>query len=263
MHHVTSDVSLAVASIYDSTQKAMDYSEIFFDIGNDENLANVTNLKWLGETEEDVANGGPIVVVVGGPNEIIVEGNEQEEDERSILAYALSIPILLALASLLFLSRKGKKRKAVTKGEFVWPMFDDVLIGTGDHPDSFHQGMYHYSQYGVRYLSTNCQHCIETKKNGFFTADDLDTISENSVETDTDRSSHRKRFFVPPSANKLGAKHSSIDVHQCSSARCPLCVYKPRDVEFVCRIAEEEEFEGRIAEEEEFEEPLRSGESEV
>jgi hypothetical protein len=37
----------------------------------------------------------------------------------------------------------------------------------------------------------------------------------------------------------LGVKHSSIDVHQCTSATCPICAYKPRDVSFVGNIAQQ------------------------
>ena len=262
MHHETSNVSLAVASIYDSTQKAMDYSEIFFDLENDQNLANITNITWLGETEEDAINGGPNgngVVVLGGPNEIIADPTEQDEDKRSLLAYALTVPLLLVLLALLLMKRKQVKRKLITEGPFVWGnLFDNVLIGTGDHPDSFHEGMYHYSQYGVRYLSTNCPQCIETKKNGFFTADNLDTISEHSVETDGDFSAHRKKFQVHPNSLSLGCKHSAIDVHHCNSARCHICKYKPRELEFISRIDENFEVEDL-----EIEIPIpRSGENE-
>lgn len=249
MHHETSDVRLAVASVYDSTQKAMDYSEIFFGLEDEESLVNITNIEWLGETEQDAINGGPNGY---GPNDgtngtigngtivVDVDESKEEEDENSMLAYALSVPILIVLAFALLLSKSKNKRKMKTKEQlFAARSFHNVLIGTGDHPNSFHEGMYHYTQHGVRYLSTNCQTCIETKKNGFYTAADLDTINENSVEDDNyDPSGHRKRFLVSPSHDALGLKHSAIDVHNCSSARCPICVYKPQDVEFVCKSAD-------------------------
>ena len=263
MHHVTSDVSLAVASVYDSTQKAMDFSDKFFDLKTDKNMANITNIEWLGETEEEAIRGGPngngVVVSDGsvvvndgmiasdgmiaddGPNEIITEVQKQEEDNNSLLAYALAVPILVVLASLLFLTKTQKKRKARTKEQlFGVRGFENALIGTGDHPDSFHEGMYHYNPDGVRYLSTNCPTCIETKQNGFFTAGELDTISEHAIEEDdTDRSIYRQRNLVSPSSKDLGGKHSSIDVHNCSSARCAICAYKlglhQQDVEFITK----------------------------
>ena len=269
MHHETSNISLAVASIYDSTQKSMDYSDEFFDLEDDQTLVNITNITWLGETEQEAANGGPNgygVIVAAPPNEVIVAVNEpqQEEDKRSLLAYALTVPLLLLLAALLLMKRRQVKRKLQTKDQFFWGMFDDVLIGTGDHPDAFHEGMYHYSQYGVRYLSTNCKQCIETKKNGFFTADNLDTISEHSVETEGDFSAHRKKYLVHPNTLSLGAKHSLIDVHNCNSARCHICKYKPRNVEFISKIDENfevEDFEIEVPRC--YEVPLRSAGTEV
>ena len=263
MHHTTSDISLAVASLYDSTEKAMDHSDVFFDLPQ----GSITNIQWIGENESDLLpTGSP----TSAPTALLTEEvTNQSQEKRSFLAYALSIPILLVLASLLFLGKKKVKRKLVTKNEFAWAMYDDVLIGTGDHPNSFHEGMYHYSQYGVRYLSTNCKTCIETKRNGFFTDEDLETISEESVET-ADHSTYRKKHFVNASSTDLGTKHSSIDVHQCTSARCQICMYKPQNVEFSnCQPCTDVEYVTRIAEKQEDEitfykeQPLRSGESEV
>jgi len=251
IHHETSDVSLAVASIFDSTQKAMDYSEIFFDLQNDKNLDTITNIEWLGETEQDAINGGPNGngMIIGEPSGVIEAVTEQDENE-SVLAYALSVPILVLIAFALLLTKNKEKRKVKTKSEIIKARnFDDVLIGTGDDTNSFHEGMYHYTKNGERYLSTNCPDCIETKKMGFYTAGNLDTITEHSVEEDCDQSAHRKKFFVSPSTDALGVKHSSIDVHNCRSARCPICAYNPRDVEF---ISKSDDFI-----------TLRSGESEV
>ena len=254
MHHVTSDVSIAVASIYDSTQKAMDYSEIFFDLQDDKDVDIITNIEWLGVTEQSAINGGPNgngKLIVGGPNGVTeADLSKQNENERSMLAYAVSVPILVLLAFALLLTRSKEKRKVRTKKEiFAARGFDNVLIGTGDPPNSFHEGMYHYTKNGVRYLSTNCPDCIETKKMGFYTAGDLDTITEHSVEEDYDPSAHRKTKFIPPSRNALGVKHSSIDVHNCQSARCQLCAYNTREVDF---ISKSDDFI-----------TLRSGESEV
>eukprot|EP00536_Pseudo-nitzschia_multiseries_P009781 jgi/Psemu1/306813/fgenesh1_kg.283_\ len=230
----------------------MDYNDIFIPFGVDENVANITNIEWLGETEEDAINGGPrgyrVAVLIPTIDAINAQVTEEEEEDKSLLAYAMAIPILL-LFVLALLATKQKKRKIITRGQLdVGQSFDDVLIGTGDPPGSFHEGMNHYTCEGVRYLSTNCAGCIETKRNDFFTANDLDTISEHSVEDD-DLSTRRKKYLVMASETSLGKKHSLMDVHNCNSASCAICVYQPRDVQF---FSKSEDFEG-----------LRSGESEV
>ena len=228
MHHTTSDISLAVASLYDSTEKAMDHSDVFFDLPQ----GSITNIQWIGENESDLL---PTESPTSAPTPLLTEEvTNQSQEKRSFLAYALSIPILLVLASLLFLGKKKVKRKLVTKNEFASAMYDDVLIGTGDHPNR-----------------------------------DLETISEESVET-ADHSTYRKKHFVNASSTDLGTKHSSIDVHQCTSARCQICMYKPQNVEFSnCQPCTDVEYVARIAEKQEDgikfykEQPLRSGESEV
>lgn len=261
MHHVTSDVSLAVASIYDSTQKAMDYSENFILLSADENVANITNIEWLGETEEDAINGRSNrnrgIGFAQANTEVLV----QEEDENNYFAYLLALLLLLIAFALLATKRSTKQKMKKKELLRVIRSFDDVnvLIGTGDPPGSFHEGMYHYTRKGVRYLSTNCADCIETKRNGFSTATDFDVSAEKSLENQStdeisleqndDYSSHRRNCLVTPSQSALGTKHSSIDVHICNSARCPICTYQPRDVEF---FSKSEDFGA-----------LRFGESEV
>mmetsp|Transcript_8734 Transcript_8734/g.21312 ORF Transcript_8734/g.21312 Transcript_8734/m.21312 type:complete len:420 (-) Transcript_8734:114-1373(-) len=233
MHHETSDVSIAVASIYDSTQKAMDYSEIFFDLQDDKNMGTITNIEWLGETEQDAINGGPRngELFVGGPNGLTEEVSKNNENERSMLAYALSVPILILIALALLLTRSKEKRKVKTRKKIAMERsFENVLIGTGDPCSN-----------GV--LSTN-----ETKKLGFYNAGALDTITERSIEEDYDPTAHPNKQFIPPSSNALGVKHSSMDVHYCRSARCPICAHDNRDVNFIAK----DDFI-----------TLRSGESEV
>jgi hypothetical protein len=148
-------------------------------------------------------------------------------------------------------------------------------VGTGDPPRSFHEGMYHYTRHGARYLSTNCIDCAETRRSGFYTSANLETINEeghyeqsfedlslaytstsdNSASShhkfvgagqklygvgnnndngeEENPSDHRKRNWVQPSPIALGRKHSSIDVHNCSSATCNICQYRPQNVAFV------------------------------
>jgi len=61
------------------------------------------------------------------------------------------------------------------------------------------------------------------------------SLARTSMKFESDRefSNHRKSNLVTPSEASLGARHSTVDVHQCNSARCKICNYKPQDVEFV------------------------------
>jgi hypothetical protein len=242
IHHVTSNVSLAIASIYDSTEYAMNSSTTMILEGN-EDFETVTNLKWLGTTEDDAIAGGP-----GG-------GTGGSSSANTVpIAYAVSVPLLILMALALFVARNKARRQAMTPRQLMALEEDQpsVLVGTGDPPRSFHEGMYHYTRHGARYLSTNCPDCIETKRNGFFTETDLETIHEGKYESfeeisfvttgvsmgtkedsGHDPSAHRKRNLVEASDNALGVKHSSIDVHQCTSSTCTICAYRPRDVAFI------------------------------
>ena len=203
MHHATSDIRLARASIYDSTQKAMDFSDIYLKFRDSENTVDITNIEWLGETEQDAINGGPNGFGVIVPVEVVVEVQEQEDDEGSLLAYALAIPILILIALALLLTKNKVKRKVITKEQLMAASFDSASIGRGMP---------------------------------------LETVTEGVPFDPSAHSAHRKRFFVGPSENALGVKHSAIDVHNCNSARCPICVYKPKNVEFVHRDEETIEF---------------------
>ena len=243
IHHMTSDISLATASIYDAVQLAMNNSDAILLDGNDE-YENITNIEWLGETEEDAINGGP--------NGIIPPGGDSSSRSFPV-AYAVSIPLLILMALALFVARNKTRRKALTSAQALALESGnpDALVGTGDPPRSFHEGMYHYTRHGARYLSTNCPDCIETKRRGFFTESDLETIQEGNFESfeeislvatsksgaegdsEHDPSGHRKRNLVQASDTALGVKHSSIDVHQCTSTTCPICTYRPADVSFV------------------------------
>jgi hypothetical protein len=248
MHHITSDVSLAAASVLDSTQIAMDNNAVFFLNGDNQDLASLTNVVWLGVTEEDAINGGP--------NGISGSNRGDASSGNSVpVAYAVVVPMLLLLALAMLVARQRARRQVTARNHmFALEAAGDigaVLVGTGDPPRSFHEGLYHYTRHGARYLSTNCPDCIDTLRNGFFTASDLETIDEGNPESfenvslvetsdssEKDKSEynvsdHRKRNLVTPHNTRLGMKHSSIDVHNCNSATCRICSYKPGDLSFV------------------------------
>ena len=103
-------------------------------------------------------------------------------ENKRYIAFGL-VPLALVLGIVAFLVDKRNQRKAA--GAFlVFDLFDGEpeCVGTGDPPDSYHDGHYHFTFTGTRYLSTHCECCIETKKFGFFTAPDLSIINEGSRE---------------------------------------------------------------------------------
>jgi hypothetical protein len=253
---------IAIASILDATEKAMDDDSLVAAIDGD-----INKVIWLGETLDEVKNGagiGVVVVVVDVPDnpDQIDKGVDQavmDTDGNSVtpVLYA-AIPLAFLLAFALLLAKNRKKRDVRVPADLLSLDQDHVIVGTGDPPRCFHEGMYHYTRSGARYLSTNCAGCIETRRIGFFTDADLPTIKEGrlydpaspsdqsfSIEDvsvdgselntkDSKDSSHRRRkTLVKPSSNNLGTKHSAIDVHQCTSATCRICAYQAGDVAFV------------------------------
>jgi len=64
-------------------------------------------------------------------------------------------------------------------------------------------------------------------------SDEDDLQLDNELLFRNNSSDHRQTNLVSTSEVGLGVKHSAIDVHQCTSAQCSICTYKPKDVEFV------------------------------
>jgi hypothetical protein len=111
-------------------------------------------------------------------------------------------------------------------------------ICTGDHQGSFHEGLFHYMRDGQGYLSTNCEHCYETRKNLQYIDEingidvqranerDLDTIMENEPydnSYDSDTASYEEILIRANSKKGLGQQHLGMNVHKCSSSTCTRC----------------------------------------
>jgi hypothetical protein len=219
------------------------------------------------DDDDDDEDGDQDVVIDSGDgnNTTISEVNtleEEDDDDDSQIFLFAAVPLALLAAFMFLLARNRQKRQVMTPAELA-DLEDYILTGTGDPPRSFHEGMYHYTRAGARYLSTNCRDCHETRKMGMMHSfSDLHPINENhmydeagrsiscsydSASVDTaeveasehDPSAHRKLFLVQPSDANLGQKASTVDVHQCSSATCRICSYKPKDVAFISPRAEE------------------------
>jgi hypothetical protein len=263
--HRSDGVHLAVASVLDAVQKAMDDDLLVDDFNSDCTegglLCSIEKVTWLGVTLDEVKGIG------GGdnPDEIgrgdIPNPSEDDNNDVPIVLYA-AIPMALLLFFALLLAKNKRQRDVKTPAQLLAIDEDHVIVGTGDPPRCFHEGMYHYTRSGARYLSTNCQSCADTRRMGLFTDADLPTISEGrlydpeshsdgdfsfedvsvgSEEDDPfathvelhDSSHRRKRMLVPACSKNLGRKGSFVDVHQCTSATCRICTYRPSDVAFV------------------------------
>eukprot|EP00526_Cylindrotheca_closterium_P013122 CAMPEP_0113602248 /NCGR_PEP_ID=MMETSP0017_2-20120614/654_1 /TAXON_ID=2856 /ORGANISM="Cylindrotheca closterium" /LENGTH=437 /DNA_ID=CAMNT_0000510581 /DNA_START=77 /DNA_END=1390 /DNA_ORIENTATION=+ /assembly_acc=CAM_ASM_000147 len=244
MAHQTDSLDIIVASILDAVQEAMDGDVLIPDEDCLSPICSVDKVRWLGTTIEEARAGGPVVAGADGDDTSVSQAagaGGDDDDNVAFVAYA-AIPLaLLLLMSYLI----KKKRRLLTAGDLDDE--DYVRVGTGDPPKSFHEGMYHYTKSGARYLSTNCPDCEMTRRLGFANEDDdLPALAEgrmydrsrggSSDDSDLmsyDGSTFRKMHRVQPSSNRLSLKHSTIDVHQCTSATCPICKYKPQDPSFI------------------------------
>lgn len=130
----------------------------------------------------------------------------------------MAVPLVAAAAAgALIYSRRPVAAASRGLEEDSYP-----LVGTGDHPTSFHEGMYHYTRKGQRYLSTRCEECYETWKNGFLSdSHNLGTIPEDGIYED---------HFLAMNATSLKRQKlsgynswSTVDVHKCVSATCEIC----------------------------------------
>lgn len=251
--NLSDNLDLIIASILDAIQEVMNL-DFLVGLLCTEEPCSVTKVEYWGDTLAQVESN--VDLILGAEKE---EDEARDGDETPIFLFA-AVPLVLLAAFMFLMAHNRQNRQILTPAEFA-DLEDYIITGTGDPPRSFHEGMYHYTRAGARYLSTNCRGCHETRKMGMLHSfSDLHPINEdrmydatgrsisfsydeNSVSTgevDVDPSSHRKLFLVQPSEKNLGQKASTVDVHQCSSATCRICAYKPKDVAFVVAPRDEE-----------------------
>jgi hypothetical protein len=229
--HKVDNVDYLIASLRDYIDASM--LNITAYVG--EETPNLIFLSYLGDSSEEALNdGGDGDVAVWELDFSDVDANNTnnatqyidggyitaglqgvtEDDDSVGLIIGVTIPILVGLiAAALFMQ---KKRGTMTEDGYRDAMMTSefVLVGTGDHPSSFHEGLYHYMRDGTRYLSTRCEGCLETRKNSFYTDNNLGTIMEDEEFEDV---------------TGLGAKNSTINVHKCTSAVCTRCSPSPEN----------------------------------
>jgi hypothetical protein len=147
-----------------------------------------------------------------------------DHDNGFVLGLAVGVPLAAALLLGAFLFQKKKLGlMTASRARGVDGSSGYVLVGTGDPPGSFHEGLYHYMRDGTRFLSTKCEHCFETRENMFYTDNNLATIMEDEVYQET---------VIAPDSKALASKYSGVDVHKCSSATCERC-NAPKECEFL------------------------------
>lgn len=216
------------ASLRDTIEEALNEDQVWKQWGDE--FPDVVFSCYAGDTYDDVFN--PIVPDGGDgdgggmgvfPTNV---GSEEEDDDDDdggaglAIVLGVGIPVATALiaASAIFARRE---RTVMTAEDHASTFMDSnfVLVGTGDPPGSFHEGLYHYMRNGQRYLSTNCEGCVETRRNSFFTDDVLGTIMEDSQ--------YEESILINVDSKDLGRNACTQDVHRCSSSTCIRCF--PRD----------------------------------
>lgn len=153
-------------------------------------------------------------------------GGYSNDDGKMVAAITVSVCTFGLLALLLLLLKR--RRTVMTQREIE---ASNAMAAAGlqddddslDPPGSFHQGYYHYTKDGVRYLSPHCSTCRETERQLAF-GSGLETIAEGEV--------YGEGGLVQANSRDIGGQHSGMNVHHCSSATCKLCCIDPRP-EFV------------------------------
>jgi hypothetical protein len=222
--HASDNLDYLAAAFLDAMERAMNKYELWQDWAQ-VLVPDLSFLWYAGDTYEDVYfdtnyNDDPIINfnISNGTDSGGGGGRGVFGDNTAgalVLLLGVGLPVFAAL--ILFAVVVQKKRRAImTAKEFGMMNSEYVLVGTGDPPGSFHQGLYHYMLDGTRYLSTNCEGCLETRRNSFYTDDNLGPIPEDRE--------YEEDILITANSKDLGGRTATMDVHRCSSATCKRCV---------------------------------------
>lgn len=113
----------------------------------------------------------------------------------SIILAGLGIFFLVNEQRQILVLFKPKRRELMPSNDlFGMP----THVGTGDPPSSNHYGKYHGTLLGTRYLSTQCETCLETLQQGLFTAQvGISVDKDNSVRSKTAYRSSEAYWSLP------------------------------------------------------------------
>jgi hypothetical protein len=209
-------------------------------------------LSYLGNTVDDTVAFLTSLSKTNDPSvgSIEVVTNESPSEEKSPIAFvvAIGVPLLLAIILSMYVVRRSLQKKNGMNQFQSWEEYDpaaNIVRGTGDPPDSFHDGLYHYMNHGQqRYLSTQCTLCLETRRNigSRMYAEALKCSSGTSSlgnilpkmyrnkkvgsngEVNDDDHDEAYQLARAKSDMKLGQYHMGMDVHVCQSATCTRCM---------------------------------------
>ena len=210
--HVTDDVSMSMDTIRAGIAYAMDNNLLL----NPTTMPTVTRIIYYGASEDDF-------LAIGGAT----RATGSTTNFTPVIVVGIVGATLVALMLLLL----RKRRRVVTERQLESGLAlaaADEDSADGDPEGAFHQGYYHYTRDGVRYLSPYCQTCLETERQ-LALGHGLETISE-----DEEFMEGRLHKLVPANSKDLGGVHSSMDVHGCTSATCQQCADRRNsDLNFV------------------------------
>jgi len=191
--------------------------------GDLDSIETVEKVTYLGSTMEDV-NKLPGVAAITTSDSTEAPEDPAAAQSKSILGTAVGVSVAAAFILLLLLLIRSKRRSTHTADEKAgaanglgmeldemshedgWDG-DDVEFGgvtNQDESGSFHLGRYHYHSDGRRYYSKNCSVCAEM-------------IAQYGDELYQDSS------FAQADSKDLSKTHSTVDVHNCTSATCLRC----------------------------------------
>jgi hypothetical protein len=243
-----STTSLATSAMQKELQNAMTQIS-----KQDSSLSDIMILSYLGNTAEDaaifigeLANAGNTNV---GSIETVTNGSPSERKSPVGLVFAIFLPlVVILLLSMLLIKRRSKVKNAFGNEVQSWEEYDpsnNMIRGTGDPPDSYHDGLYHYMNLGTqKYLSTRCTLCLETKRNissgPYLAALKCNTSTSNLANivssqyrnddwnaNDNDEMDGKDEAYQMARARsdmKLGQQHMGMDVHVCQSSTCVRCM---------------------------------------
>jgi hypothetical protein len=225
--HKSDGLQYLAAALRDALEAALNRYEVWQE-WTDVTIPDLAFLWYAGDTYEGVYGGSvngddPVINfnatnstwnVTGGGGSRGMFGDNTAG--ALVLLLGVGLPVFAAL--ILFAVVVQRKRRAtMTAKDFGLMSSEFVLVGTGDPPGSFHGGLYHYMADGTRYLSTNCEGCLETRRNSFYTDNNLGSIPEDRE--------YEEDILITANSKDLGGKAATMDVHRCGSATCKRCAH--------------------------------------
>ena len=160
----------------------------------------------------------------GGFTAIVGRNIADDDNDNTIIVIAASVAGIALLIALFFV--KKKSRRVVSEAELEGSLdekhkvFLTNFVGTGDDPKSFHEGSYHYTPKGARYLSTRCEPCLETRRGANQAYRKSLVVESQSMKTDD---SNSLLGVISPDSKDIARRPLSQDVHHCTSATCERC----------------------------------------